>query len=107
MPPKSDPNKPKGRTSAYAYFVASKRKENKDQGKKLDFSEFAKECSEAWKKTTEEKKGEYKELALKDKKRYDDEMSEYKSKHAGGSSASKRSRGARKKKDPNAPKRPL
>uniref|UniRef100_A0A3P9IM38 High mobility group box 2a n=1 Tax=Oryzias latipes TaxID=8090 RepID=A0A3P9IM38_ORYLA len=46
-----DPNKPRGKTSAYAYFVATCREEHKKKhpGTSVNFSEFSKKCSERWK----------------------------------------------------------
>lgn len=105
MPPKNtDPNKPKGRTSAYAFFVKEQRAQYREEGKKVVFATFAKECSEIWKKIKPGEKEIYDERALVDKDRYTQEMSEYVPAHK-----SKRSRGGRgrKRKDPNAPKRPL
>ena len=101
MPPKSAKGKkPKGRTSAYAYFVASRRDEWKREGKQLDFSSFSKDCSSLWRKMTEDEKKMYVEKAQEDKERYDKEMSTY----VPPAEAKKR---GRRKKDPNAPKRPL
>lgn len=106
MPPKnSDPNKPKGRTSAYAFFVSNRRAEKKEQGKSIDFSAFAKECSARWKEIDDDEKDVFVEKAKEDKARYDREMSEYSRLNAGA--GPKRGRSGRKKKDPNAPKRPL
>ena len=106
MPPKnSDPNKPKGRTSAYAFFVSTRRAEKKKLGESIDFSAFAKDCSERWRGLDDDDKSAFVERAKKDKERYDREMEEYSRLHAGA--GSKKGRGGRKKKDPNAPKRPL
>lgn len=46
-----DPNKPRGKTSAYAYFVATCREEHKKKhpGTSVNFAEFSKKCSERWK----------------------------------------------------------
>ncbi|CAI8041638.1 High mobility group protein DSP1 [Geodia barretti] len=103
MPPKNtDPNKPKGRTSAYAFFIKHQRAIYKEQGKSLDFSAFAKDCSDEWKHLGPESKEKFGRLAAEDKKRYDHEMKGY----VPPAGATKGGRG-RKKKDPNAPKRPL
>lgn len=102
MPPKNtDPNKPKGRTSAYAFFIKHQRELYKEQGRTADFSTFAKDCSEEWKHLGEETKDKFVRMADDDKKRYDREMKSY----VPPAGATK-SRG-RKKKDPRAPKRPL
>lgn len=46
-----DANKPKGRTSAYAFFVLSCREEHKKKspGTSVNFAKFSKTCSERWK----------------------------------------------------------
>lgn len=46
-----DPNKPRGKTSSYAFFVATCREEHKKKhpGTSVNFSEFSKKCSERWK----------------------------------------------------------
>lgn len=48
---KGDPAKPKGKMSAYAYFVKTCREEHnkKNPGVSVNFSEFSKKCSERWK----------------------------------------------------------
>ena len=48
---KKDPNKPRGKTSSYAYFVSKCREEHKKNhpGTSVGFSEFSKRCSERWK----------------------------------------------------------
>lgn len=48
--PGKDPNKPKGKTSSYAFFVATCREEHKKKhpGTSVNFSEFSKKCSERW-----------------------------------------------------------
>lgn len=47
---KGDVNKPKGKTSAYAYFVQTSRDEHKRKSPDvpINFSEFSKRCSERW-----------------------------------------------------------
>lgn len=104
MPPKknSDPNRPKGRTSAYAYFVAHARGEYKKEGKRVDFAAFSRECSRKWKNMDDDKKEEFVKDADLDKQRYEEEMKRYVR-----PAASESGRRSRKKKDPNAPKRPL
>lgn len=102
MPPKknSDPNKPKGRTSAYAYFVADCRERSKKEGKSVGFADFSKACSDKWKRMSDDDKKDFHELAEQDKKRYEKEMETY------VPSAGSKKR-PRRKKDPNAPKRGL
>ncbi|KAG8144610.1 putative High-mobility group box 3 protein [Naja naja] len=68
---KGDPKKPKGKMSAYAFFVQTCREEHKKKNPEVpvNFAEFSKKCSERWKDYGPAK-------------------------------------GGKKKKDPNAPKRP-
>lgn len=55
-----DPNKPRGKTSSYAFFVATCREEHKKKhpGTSVNFAEFSKKCSERWKVSP----GEFKPL---------------------------------------------
>lgn len=107
MPPKKDkdPNKPKGRMSAYACFVQAQRSEKKAKGEDVNFTEFSRECSDRWKEldlpeNSKEKKRYY-DMADKDRVRYEKEMANYKPPPGSG----KGRRGKKKKKDPNQPKR--
>ncbi|XP_051960543.1 high mobility group protein B3-like [Xyrauchen texanus] len=95
---KGDPGKPKGKMSAYAYFVKTCREEHnkKNPGVTVNFSEFSKKCSERWKTMSPKEKTKFEDLAKQDKARYDQEMTHY--------NPGKKSR--KQKKDPNAPKRP-
>ncbi|XP_066535475.1 high mobility group protein B2a [Hoplias malabaricus] len=94
-----DPNKPRGKTSAYAYFVQTCREEHKKKhpGTSVNFAEFSKKCAERWKTMSPKEKTKFDEMAKTDKVRYDREMKTYVP-----------PKGAKKgkKKDPNAPKRP-
>ena len=51
MPAKKDPNKPRGRTSGYAYFVQTCREEHKRKhpNEQIVFTEFSKKCAKRWK----------------------------------------------------------
>jgi len=98
-----DVNKPKGRMSAYTFFVQTCREEHrkKHPNENVNFTEFSKKCAERWKQMTDKEKKRFGEMADKDKARYDKEMSTYvPPADIGGKTK-------RKKKDPNAPKRPL
>ena len=48
---KGDPRKPKGKMSAYAFFVQTCRDEHKKKNPDVpvNFSEFSKKCSGRWK----------------------------------------------------------
>ncbi len=95
--------KPKGRMSAYTFFVQTCREEHrkKHPSENVNFTEFSKKCAERWKQMTEKEKKRFAEMADKDKQRYDKEMATYTPPAVDGA------KGKRKKKDPNAPKRPL
>jgi len=105
-PPTGTSKQPKGRMTAYAYFVKSFHDERKkgNPNANLTFGEQSKQCSDLWKTLSEDQKKQYKELQEWDKKRFDHEMKDYVP-PAGG----KRKRGQKVKrtKDPNAPKRAL
>ncbi|KAK7129504.1 hypothetical protein R3I94_017655 [Phoxinus phoxinus] len=98
---KGDVNKPKGKTSAYAYFVQTSRDEHKRKSPDvpINFSEFSKRCSERWRALSAAEKSRFEDLAKVDKVRYDKEMKTYVPPKGVGKTG-------RKKKDPNAPKRP-
>ena len=94
--------KPKGRMSNYTFFVQMCREEHrkKHPNENVNFTEFSKKCAERWKQMTDKEKKRFAEMAERDKQRYDREMATYVP--APGENGRKR-----KKKDPNAPKRPL
>lgn len=104
MGKKGDPDKPKGRMSAYAFFVQSCRQEHKKQhpGESVVFAEFSKKCAERWKKMTDKEKKVFHDLADKDKIRYNLAMDKYVPPLGEGKKGRKR-----KRKDPDAPKRNL
>ncbi|XP_054754664.1 high mobility group protein 1 homolog [Lytechinus pictus] len=99
-----DSKKPRGRMSAYAYFVQDSRAEHgkNHPNSPVKFAEFSKDCSARWKSMGENGKGVFHEKSMRDKIRYDREMQSYKP--AKGEKGNKRSR---KRKDPDAPKRNL
>jgi len=96
--------KPRGRMSAYAYFVQICREEHKKKhpNESVVFAEFSRKCADRWKTMGDKEKGRFHQLAEKDKKRYDGEMANYKP-PKGEKGGKKRKR----TKDPNAPKRAL
>ena len=94
-----DPNKPKGRVSAYAFYVADRKAKAKAAGEAPEFGAFSKLCAEDWKDLTPEEKEPYEEKAAEDKERYEREMQAY--------TPDKGGKRGRKKKDKNAPKRAL
>lgn len=98
---KGDPRKPKGKMSAYAFFVQTCRDEHKKKNPDLpvNFSEFSKKCSGRWKTMSPKEKSRFEDQAKQDKVRFDQEMKGYTPTKGSG-------RGKKAKKDPNAPKRP-
>lgn len=102
MPAKRDPNKPRGRMTGYAYFVQTCREEHKRKhpDEQVVFAEFSKKCAKRWKEMNEKEKKTFNDMTEMDRIRYEREMKEYVSR---GGKATKR---GKKKKDPNAPKRP-
>lgn len=103
MPAKRDPNKPRGRMTGYAYFVQTCREEHKRKhpNESVVFTEFSKKCAKRWKNMTDPEKKPFTDLTEQDRVRYEREMKDYRS--MGGDAGGKRKK---KKKDPNAPKRP-
>ncbi|XP_017062302.1 high mobility group protein DSP1 isoform X2 [Drosophila ficusphila] len=98
--------KPRGRMTAYAYFVQTCREEHKKKhpDETVIFAEFSRKCAERWKTMVDKEKKRFHEMAEKDKQRYEAEMQNYvppKGAVVG--------RGKKRKqiKDPNAPKRSL
>jgi uncharacterized short protein YbdD (DUF466 family) len=94
--------KPRGKTTAYAYFVQTCRDEmkKKNPSETVVFAEFSKKCGEKWKAMSAKDKKRFDDMASKDKTRYDKEMVGYTPTDGSGK------RGKRTK-DPNAPKRAL
>ena len=91
---KGDPKKPKGKMSAYAFFVQMCREERKKKNPEatVNFAEFSKKCSERWKTMSGKEKSKFDEMAKVDKVHSDQETKDYGPAKGG--------------KDPNAPKRP-
>ena len=76
---KGDPKKPKGKMSAYAFFVQMCREERKKKNPEatVNFAEFSKKCSERWKTMSGKEKSKFDEMAKVDKVHYDQEMKDY------------------------------
>jgi len=100
---KSD-NKPRGRMTAYAYFVQTCREEHKKKhpNESVVFAEFSRKCADRWKVMSDKEKKRFQDMADRDKKRYEKEMQNYVPPK--GEKGKKKRRQA---KDPNAPKRAL
>ncbi|KAL4709320.1 hypothetical protein ACJJTC_007052 [Scirpophaga incertulas] len=104
MPRAKPYNKPRGRMTAYAFFVQTCREEHKKQkpDENVIFAAFSKKCAEKWNNMPEKEKKRFHELAEQDKMRYDHEMQNY------VPPKDVKVRGRRRQaKDPNAPKRSL
>uniref|UniRef100_A0A2I3H0G8 High mobility group protein B3 n=1 Tax=Nomascus leucogenys TaxID=61853 RepID=A0A2I3H0G8_NOMLE len=94
---KVDPRKRRGKMSAFAFFVQTCREEHKKNPEvPVNFAEFSKKCSERWKTMSGKEKSRPGTAASADKVHYDREMKDYGP-----------AKGGKKKKDPNAPQRPL
>jgi len=102
--------KPRGKMTPYACFVKVIRAEHKKKhpNEHIVFAEFSKKCAEKWATMDLEKKKRFHELSIKDKERYEFEMSTYIP--PPGEEIPKTGKGSRRpkqKKDPNAPKKAL
>ena len=99
-----DDTKPRGRMTAYAFFVQICREEHKKRypDEQVLFQEFSKKCAERWKTMSDREKKWFNQMAENDKKRYESEISKVSTPEV-----VKRGRKPKKVKDPNAPKRAL
>lgn len=97
-----DPNRPKKAMSAYFIFMGDYRNHCKMTGESntSNVTEFTKMASQKWKNMNETERAPYDQRAQIDKQRYESQMSMYVP--APGFS----SKGSRKRKNPDAPKRP-
>jgi len=72
-------DKPKGRTTSYAFFVQTCRDEHKKlhPDENVQFAEFSRQCSERWKTMSDKEKNKFHEMADNDKVRHDKEMANW------------------------------
>ncbi|KOB73783.1 Dorsal switch protein 1 [Operophtera brumata] len=79
MPRAKASNKPRGRITAYAFFVQTCREEHKKKHpeENVVFGLFSKKCAARWNTMTEEEKQRFHDMAEQDKKRFDLEMQSY------------------------------
>jgi len=98
--------KPRGKSSAYAFFVQTCREElkKKNPTESVVFAEFAKKCGEKWKAMTAKDKKRFEDMAEKDKGRFEREMAGY---TPAAGVVGKKGKKGKATKDPNAPKRSL
>ena len=87
-------------TLSYAYFVQERREMYRRVGTSVKFTDFSKECSEAWAQMSNEEKEKFKILASMDKVRYQKERDYYKK-----ATEVKVGKRGRKKRQPGHPKR--
>ncbi|CAI5732465.1 unnamed protein product [Hyaloperonospora brassicae] len=99
---KKDKNAPKRALSAFMFFSNDIRDTVKKEMPELQFLEISSEIGRRWKKITDEERRPYDELAAADKRRYMEEKEDYVP-----DPSFEATKGTRKKKDPNAPKRAL
>jgi len=101
MPPggADEAGTPKGRMTAYAFFVQICREEHKKQHPEehVEFQEFSRKCASRWKTMTDREKLWFNQMADEDKKRFE---------FANQAAVPKKKR-VKRVKDPNAPKRAL
>lgn len=123
---KGDSNKPRGRMTAYAYFMQTCREEHKNKypDENVVFLEFSRRCAGQWKVLvtnkfskmtqihkvglflqlmTENDKKRFQGMAERDKLRFENEMRHYTPPQGATGRGTKR----KQVKDPNAPKRSL
>lgn len=102
---KRDPNHPKGPLTPYMFFGKEMRKKLAGEFPGANFSELGKKLGERWRLIPAAEKAPYELKAKEDKVRYNAEMVGYVPAEAesGDDEPEKKKR----KKDPNAPKRPL
>ncbi|KAL7672158.1 hypothetical protein ACOME3_007052 [Neoechinorhynchus agilis] len=107
-------HKPKGRMSAYTFFLQTCREEFRKSNPEqpLRFTDFSKECSSKWRQLSEQDKTKFFDMANRDKIRYEREMDSYAPPPPSTTTATNlnindNETKRKRKKDPNAPKRPL
>uniref|UniRef100_A0A8D1XGW4 High mobility group protein B3 n=1 Tax=Sus scrofa TaxID=9823 RepID=A0A8D1XGW4_PIG len=71
--------KPKGKMSAYVFFVQTCREEHKKKNPEIpvNFAEFSKKCSERWKTMSGKEQSKFDEMVKADKVHYDWEKKDY------------------------------
>ncbi|XP_019161740.1 PREDICTED: FACT complex subunit SSRP1-like [Ipomoea nil] len=75
---KKDPNAPKRAISAFMFFSNNERENVKKTNPGIAFTEVGKVLGDKWNKMSAEEKQPYEAMARADKKRYSDEISDYK-----------------------------
>ena len=80
---KKDPNAPKGKLSAYMYYVQEMRSQLQKENPEMSFGDLGKELGKRWKVISEEEKAKFQAMAKKDAKRHELETAAYESKKKG------------------------
>ncbi|KAL0234067.1 hypothetical protein PCE1_001105 [Barthelona sp. PCE] len=96
--------------SAYLYFCQERRPILREENPDLKMTDISKLLGADWRKLDDTQKIPFNELAAQDKVRYNEEKEAYMVSHpeeVEEVEKPKKKRGAKKKKDPNAPKRPI
>lgn len=83
---KKDVNAPKRPLSAYMWFANENRNTVRTDNPSATFGQIGRLLGEGWKALSEEEKEPYKKKSADDKKRYEADMAEYKSKSEDSSS---------------------
>jgi len=86
-----DPNAPKRATTAYFYFLKDSREKFKAKHPTAKMAELSKIMGEEWAKISDTDKQKYKDLAAKDKERYEREKASAPAAASSSSSAPKKS----------------
>lgn len=101
---KKDPNAPKRWKTGYILFCNDQREKVKKENPRMTATEITTRMGELWKVLDNKEKIKYNDLSLKDKKRYENEMSSYTPPPC---EDSEKRGGKGKKKEHTGPKRPL
>lgn len=104
---KKHPDAPKAAMGAYMWFCQEHREKVKTDHPDMGAKEILSELGRRWKALTDDDKVQYNEIAKEDKERYEREKEVFLKTHLSIYMDDQDSKaGKRKKKDPNAPKRP-
>jgi hypothetical protein len=96
---KRDPNLPKHPRNAYLFYCQDYRRKRQDEYPDKSMTEITSLLSEEWKNLSGRKKKKYDDLAKEDKKRWEDEMEDYKrNKYSESESAEEERKKKRKRK---------
>jgi len=107
----SSGGKIKGAMTAYSCFVKTCREEHKKlhPEENVQFGELTAQCAQRWKTMSDKEKEKFTELAIADKRRYEEQMKDAAPIHTDGMPIPRRRRrrSLKKDRDPNKPKRAL